>query len=81
MRDGDGGRAEIRGPLFPGWVTRTWCGGLAATFKRELVASAAEMRRLKDRVQQLQNELIQVGMQGTPEGQGGSSRQSITAPA
>lgn len=37
--------------------------GLAATLKRELVASTAEMRRLKDRVQQLQNELIQVGMQ------------------
>ncbi|OPJ70039.1 coiled-coil domain-containing protein 33 isoform A [Patagioenas fasciata monilis] len=30
-----------------------------ATLKRELVASTAEMRRLKDRVQQLQNELIQ----------------------
>ncbi|XP_061856405.1 coiled-coil domain-containing protein 33 [Colius striatus] len=29
-----------------------------ATLKRELVASTAEMRRLKDRVQQLQNELI-----------------------
>ncbi|PKK25383.1 coiled-coil domain containing 33 [Columba livia] len=33
--------------------------GLAATLKRKLVASTAEMRRLKDRVQQLQNELIQ----------------------
>ncbi|XP_065498180.1 coiled-coil domain-containing protein 33 [Caloenas nicobarica] len=30
-----------------------------ATLKRDLVASTAEMRRLKDRVQQLQNELIQ----------------------
>ncbi|XP_064933136.1 coiled-coil domain-containing protein 33 isoform X2 [Columba livia] len=30
-----------------------------ATLKRKLVASTAEMRRLKDRVQQLQNELIQ----------------------
>ncbi|XP_075287410.1 coiled-coil domain-containing protein 33 [Opisthocomus hoazin] len=29
-----------------------------ATLKRKLVASTAEMRRLKDRVQQLQNELI-----------------------
>ncbi|XP_075620982.1 coiled-coil domain-containing protein 33 [Balearica regulorum gibbericeps] len=29
-----------------------------ATLKRKLVAGAAEMRRLKDRVQQLQNELI-----------------------
>ncbi|XP_050165663.1 coiled-coil domain-containing protein 33 [Myiozetetes cayanensis] len=31
---------------------------LAATLKHKLVASTAEMRRLKDRVQQLQNELI-----------------------
>ncbi|NWH74233.1 CCD33 protein, partial [Piaya cayana] len=31
---------------------------LAATFKRELVANTREMKRLKDRVQQLQNELI-----------------------
>ncbi|XP_009986673.1 PREDICTED: coiled-coil domain-containing protein 33, partial [Tauraco erythrolophus] len=31
---------------------------LAATFKRKLAANMVEMRRLKDRVQQLQNELI-----------------------
>lgn len=33
---------------------------VAATLKHQLVAGAAEMRRLKDRVQQLQNELIRV---------------------
>lgn len=62
----------------------------AATLKRKLVASTAEMRRLKDRVQQLQNELIRVW---TPAGAGrgcprdrvgaeeqGGGRESITAP-
>lgn len=33
---------------------------LAATMKGELVSSTAEMRQLRDRVQQLQNELIRV---------------------
>ncbi|NWR33496.1 CCD33 protein, partial [Tachuris rubrigastra] len=40
-------------------VTRMWRGvHLAATLKHKLVASTAETRRLRDRVQQLQNELI-----------------------
>lgn len=34
---------------------------LAASLKHKLVASTAELRRMKDRVQQLQNELIRVG--------------------
>lgn len=40
---------------------------VAATLKRKLVAGTAEMRRLKDRVQRLQNELIRVR---TPAGVG-----------
>ena len=63
---------------------------LAATLKRKLVASTAEMRRLKDRVQQLQNELIRVRTSAragracprdelVAEEQGGS-RESIMAP-
>uniref|UniRef100_A0A663DYB0 Coiled-coil domain containing 33 n=1 Tax=Aquila chrysaetos chrysaetos TaxID=223781 RepID=A0A663DYB0_AQUCH len=53
---------EIGGPLSlapsPGRVMRTWHGAVAATLKHKLVAGTAEMRRLKDRVQRLQNELI-----------------------
>ncbi|KAK4820769.1 hypothetical protein QYF61_006109 [Mycteria americana] len=41
---------------WPGAKDVAWA--LAATLKCKLVASTAEMRRLKDRVQQLQNELI-----------------------
>ncbi|NWZ58071.1 CCD33 protein, partial [Haliaeetus albicilla] len=35
-----------------------WHGAVAATLKHKLVAGTVEMRRLKDRVQRLQNELI-----------------------
>lgn len=64
------GEVEIGGHPSP------WCSGgdraipwpgdehvapaVADTLKRKLAASTAEMRRLKDRVQQLQNELIRV---------------------
>nr|XP_038041068.1 coiled-coil domain-containing protein 33 [Anas platyrhynchos] len=47
-----------RCPLVVSHKLRMWPGALAATLKGELVAGAMEMRRLKDRVQQLQNELI-----------------------
>uniref|UniRef100_A0A8C0AQI8 C2 domain-containing protein n=1 Tax=Buteo japonicus TaxID=224669 RepID=A0A8C0AQI8_9AVES len=56
------GEVEIGGPLSlapsPGRVMRTWHGAVAATLKHKLVAGTADMRRLKDRVQRLQNELI-----------------------
>ncbi|KAJ7417101.1 coiled-coil domain-containing protein 33 [Pitangus sulphuratus] len=58
---GGGRQVETGGPppWSPGQVARMWRGvRLAATLKHKLVASTAEMRRLKDRVQQLQNELI-----------------------
>ncbi|XP_068552553.1 coiled-coil domain-containing protein 33 isoform X6 [Anas acuta] len=47
-----------RCPLVVSRKLRMWPGALAATLKGELVAGTMEMRRLKDRVQQLQNELI-----------------------
>lgn len=62
------GRAEkgtplCRGPRCPLVASRKlrmWPGALAATLKGELVSGTMEMRRLKDRVQWLQNELIRV---------------------
>lgn len=81
------GEVEIGGPLSlaPGWVMRTWHGAVAATLKHKLVAGTAEMRRLKDRVQRLQNELIRVWIlagvgRGCPRDgmgweQGGAGRQ------
>ncbi|XP_051626296.1 coiled-coil domain-containing protein 33 [Manacus candei] len=54
---GAGGNWGTSSPVpWPGDKDVAW--GLAATLKHQLVASTAEMRRLKDRVQQLQNELI-----------------------
>lgn len=62
------GRAEKGTPLCGGprcppaasRKLRMWRGALAATLKGELVSGTMEMRRLKDRVQRLQNELIRV---------------------
>ncbi|XP_068552549.1 coiled-coil domain-containing protein 33 isoform X2 [Anas acuta] len=68
-----------RCPLVVSRKLRMWPGALAATLKGELVAGTMEMRRLKDRVQQLQNELIRVP---APTGMGmGWGRWSPPPPA
>ncbi|NXS60208.1 CCD33 protein, partial [Brachypteracias leptosomus] len=54
LRQNLASQEELGHALLADDVTRA----LAATLKRKLVAGTAEMRRLKDRVQQLQNELI-----------------------
>lgn len=59
-----------RCPLVASRKLRMWPGALAATLRGELVAGAMEMRRLKDRVQQLQNELIRVPAPAGTHGDG-----------